>query len=392
MNDNFSNYSDEEAYRIARLIAGFIRGTLSKNEHDELDEWVAANDDNMQLFERLTDEKNIEEAMEWMKTIETEKVLEKKKEKLVFSRPRKSIRFWKYAIAASIIITAGILIYTYRFSKNEKKNDVIANNSADLQPGSDKATLTLGNGKVIVLSEVGRDTMINEQIKIQSEKGEIVYGGGGTENAIEYHTLTIPRKGHYKLVLPDGSKVWLNSESSIQYPTAFVGKERKVIVTGETFFEVAKNKDKPFIAVGGDMQVEALGTQFNINVYNNEPFRSATLVEGSVLVTHGKNENILKPGQQAQIANGDFSVVNTDAMDVVAWKNDMFKYTNTPIDAIMRQIERWYDAETVYQDKVDFHFNGTIERSVPVSKLLHYIEATGQVHFKIEGKKIIVMK
>ncbi len=192
--------------------------------------------------------------------------------------------------------------------------------------------------------------------------------------------------------MPDGSKVWLNSESSIQYPTAFVGKERKVIVTGETFFEVAKNKDKPFIAVGGDMQVEALGTQFNINVYNNEPFRSATLVEGSVLVTQGKNENILKPGQQAQISHGDFSVVNTDAMDVIAWKNDMFKFTNTPIDAIMRQVERWYDAETVYQDKVDFHFNGTIERSVPVSKLLHYIEATGQVHFKIEDKKIIVMK
>jgi transmembrane sensor len=392
MNDYFSNYSDEEAYRIARLIGGFIRGTLSKNEHDELDEWVAANDDNMQVFERLTDEKNIDEAMEWMKRTQTEKAIKKKKENVVFNRPRKSVRLWQYAVAASIIITAGILIYTFRYSKNEKKNDVIVNNSADLQPGSEKATLTLGNGKVIVLSDAGIDTMINDQIKIQSKKGEIAYNGGGTENAIEYHTLTIPRKAHYKLVLPDGSKVWLNSESSIQYPTAFTGKERKVIVTGETFFEVAKNKDKPFIAVGGDIQVEALGTQFNINVYNNEPFRSATLVEGSVLVTHGKNENILKPGQQAQITNGDFNVVTTDAMDVIAWKNDMFKFTNTPIDAIMRQVERWYDAETDYQDKVDFHFNGTIERSVPVSKLLHYIEATGQVHFKIEGKKIIVMK
>ncbi len=137
MNDNFSNYSDEEAHRIARLIAGFIRGTLSKNEHEELDEWVAANDDNMQLFERLTDEKNIDEAMAWMKTIETEKALEKKKENVVFNRPRRSIRFWQYAVAASIIITAGILIYTFRYSKNEKKNDVIVNNSADLQPGSD---------------------------------------------------------------------------------------------------------------------------------------------------------------------------------------------------------------------------------------------------------------
>jgi len=140
------------------------------------------------------------------------------------------------------------------------------------------------------------------------------------------------------------------------------------------------------------VQVEAIGTEFNINAYSNEPFRSVMLVEGSVLVSNRKNDNILKPGQQAQITNTDFSVVETDAIDVTGWKNDMFKFTNTAIDEIMRQIERWYDAETVYQDKVDFHFNGTIEREVPVSKLLHYMEKTGQIHFKIEGKKIIVMK
>ena len=392
MNENFSKYSDEEASRIARLVFGFMQGTLTKKEHDELDEWVAASDENMELFERLTDEKNIEEAMKWMESVETEKSLQKRKEQIAFTRPKRTIRFWQYAVAASIVVAAGILIYRYRDSTNEKKNNVIATNLSDLQPGSDKAILKMGNCKVILLDNAKLDTSINEQIKIFGQKGEVVYNNEGAGKELEYHELSIPRKGKYKLLLPDGTTVWLNSESSIRFPTFFVGKERKVFVTGETFFEVAKNKEKPFIAVAGDLQVEALGTQFNITTYKNEPVGSATLVEGSILVSSGRNENILKPGQQVQITTNDFKVVETDATDAIAWKNDQFKFTNTPVDVIMRQIERWYDAEIVWQDKVDFHFNGTIDRGVPVSKLLHYIEETGQVHFKIEGKKIIVMK
>jgi ferric-dicitrate binding protein FerR (iron transport regulator) len=392
MNDNFSNYSDEEAHRIARLVFAFMQGTITKKEHDELDEWVAASDENMELFERLTDEKNIEEAMKWMQSVETEKTLQKKKEQIVFNRPKRTIRFWQYAVAASVIIVAGIFIYKYRDSNNEKKNNVVATNSSDIQPGSDKAILKMGNGKMIVLDNAKPDTSVNEQIKIFGQKGEVVYNNDGAIKELEYHELTIPRKGKYKLSLPDGTTVWLNSESSIKFPTAFVGKERKIFVTGEAFFEVAKNKEKPFIAIAGDISVEALGTQFNVNTYKNEPVGSATLVQGSVLVSSGKNENILKPGQQAQITTNGFKVVETDATNAIAWKNDQFKFTNTPIDVIMRQIERWYDAETVWQDKVDFHFNGTIDRSVPVSKLLRYMEKTGQVHFRIEGKKIIVMK
>ena len=392
MKESFSNYSDKEAFRVARLIAGYIRGTLSKSEHRELDDWVAASDENMQLFERLTDEKNIEEAIQWMESIETEKALQEKKSKLVFKRPREAIRFWRYAVAASIIITAGILMYVFRDSNNEKKNNVVVTNSEDLLPGSDKATLALSNGKIIVLGETDRDTTINEQIKILSQKGEIVYSNKDSEKELEYHTLTIPRKGHYRLVLPDGTQVWLNSESSIRYPTAFTGKERKVFITGETFFEVAKNKDKPFIVVTGDVQVEALGTQFNINAYSNEPFLTATLIDGAILVSNSKNENMLKPGQQAQIAHNDFSVVETDTMDVVAWKNDQFKFTNATIDVIMRQVERWYDAEVVYENKPTAHFYADIPRNVPVSKLLRFLELTDKVHFKIEGSKIIVLE
>jgi ferric-dicitrate binding protein FerR (iron transport regulator) len=163
-------------------------------------------------------------------------------------------------------------------------------------------------------------------------------------------------------------------------------------VTGETFFEVAKNKEKPFRVVVGDVTVEALGTQFNINAYSNEPFLSTTLVEGSVMVTKGSKENLLKPGQQAKIGENDFNILSPDINEIIAWKNEQFRFKNTPIEAIMRQLERWYDAEVEYKDKVNLHLNITIERNVPVSKLLQIFEETNQVHFKVEGKKIIVMK
>jgi len=394
MKEHFPNYSDQEARRVARLIAGFIRGTLSRNEQLELDEWVAASDENMQLFERLTDEKNIEAATKWMEAVDTEKALEKKKEKMVFNKAatgRIWLRLLPYAVAASVIIVFGLL-YFKPFSDNGSAPEIVNESKADILPGSDRATLTLEDGKVIVLDSKGSDTSINDQIRILQQEGEVVYNDQTTDNRMAYHTLTIPRKGQYKLTLPDGTKVWLNAESSIRYPVSFVGNERKVFVTGETYFEVAKDKSKPFRAVANDVMVEALGTRFNINAYSNEPFMSATLVEGSVFVSNGKTDNILKPGQQAQLSANEFSIANVEAVDVIAWKDNQFKFVNTPLDIIMRQVERWYDAEVVYESNPTDHFNAEVSRDVPVSKLLHYLELTNRVHFKIENRKIIVMK
>ena len=394
MKEYFPNYSDQEAQRIARLIAGFIRGTLSRNEQLELDEWVAASDENMQLFERLTDEKNIEAATKWMEAVDTEKALEKKKERMVFNKAatgRIWLRLLPYAVAASVIIVFGLL-YFKPFADKGSKPEIVKENNSDILPGSDRATLTLEDGKVIVLDSKGSDTSINDQVRILQQQGEVVYNNQTMDNRIAYHTLTIPRKGQYKLTLSDGTKVWLNAESSIRYPVSFSGNERKVFVTGETYFEVAKDKSKPFRAVADDVMVEALGTSFNINAYSNEPFMSATLVEGSVLVSNGKTDNILKPGQQAQLSATDFSIINVETSEAIAWKDNQFRFANTPLDVIMRQVERWYDAEVVYESKPADHFNAEISRDVPVSKLLHYLELTNRVHFKIEDKKIIVMK
>jgi transmembrane sensor len=375
----------KQAYRTAYLIAGFLKQTLSEEEKDELDEWILASDENMILFEKMTDEKNLAQANLWFKEMDVEDGLRKTKIKI---ENRKPVRLWPYAIAAAIVllIIAGI----YFFQRNRNENPSIVE-TQDILPGSSLATLTLDNGKIIELKNNGSDTAINDHLKILRKEGQLVYTPSST-NEIIYHTLNVPRKGQYKLVLPDGSKVWLNSESSIRYPVSFTDKERKVYVTGETFFDVAKDKDKPFRVVSGDITIEALGTQFNVNAYNNEPFFSTTLAGGSVMITKGSQENILKPGQQARLKDKEFEIAEVNIDSAVAWKNNQFKFINTPIDAIMRQLERWYDADVEYQDKPALHLNLTIDRDVPVSKLLHIFEQTDQVKFKVKGKKIIVMK
>src|SRR5436190_441593 len=236
MDNQFEKYTDEQAHRIAYLVAGYIKGTISKKEHDELDEWICENDENMELFEKLTDEKNIEIATRLMQKMETEQVLEEKKKVISFNKSENKtvwIKSLPYVAAACIILIVGLIVFK-PFTK--KGTPVVVNNSSDILPGSNQAILTLEDGKVVILSQDKKDTAINEQVKILRQEGEIVYTGQTTNEPMKYHTLNVPRKGQYKLVLPDGTKVWINAESSIRYPVAFDDKERRVSITGEAYF------------------------------------------------------------------------------------------------------------------------------------------------------------
>lgn len=263
----------------------------------------------------------------------------------------------------------------------------------DVAPGQQGAILTLSNGKTIILDSAGNGALAQQgATEIIKKDGQIVYANAGHPAEVVYNTMATPKGRQYSLVLADGSKVWLNAASSITFPTTFSGAERKVTITGEAYFEIAHKSDMPFIVEKGEMNVQVLGTHFNINSYDDEQSINVTLLEGSVKVTQGSQSRLIKPGQQAQLVKEEISLVNNaDIAAVMAWKNGTFSFNATDMESLMRQLCRWYDVEVVYNKKVNELFYADIPRNTNLSDALKALELTGKVKFEIDGKKIIVI-
>jgi transmembrane sensor len=300
----------------------------------------------------------------------------------------------KWSIAASILVllSVGILFY---ISQNTKNAD---SKLADVAPGGNKATLILANGKKIDLSGAVNGAIADETgIKvIKTAEGKIIYDLTNTRAAAneQYNTIETPVGGQYQVNLSDGTRVWLNSASSLRYPTHFSGGERKVELTGEGYFEVAHQKSMPFKVASAGQTVEVLGTHFNIMSYRDEQTVKTTLLQGSVKISMGRESTLLKPGQQA-LHTGDKIRISdeVDMEDVVAWKNGYFKF-NESLEGIMGKISRWYGVEVVYETKTDpnLTYSGKISRGRNISAILKIIEFNGDVHFRIEGRKVYVTK
>lgn len=385
------NMDFENAERIGYLIASFLKGTLTLPERSELDQWILASEKNELLFDELTNPENIQRTLEWYKSLDEEKARRNIAQKIAFKRPgRKTISLSFVAVAASVLLIVGVAAF-YFFSKRELANNPVQTvaKTNDILPGRDQAVLTLSGGKKIILDSTAPASLESGSIKIGS--GTISYEQLPSELPTE-NLLTVPRGGQYKVILSDGTSVWLNAGSSLQYPTAFSGKERRVVLSGEGYFEVTKNKEKPFIVESAGNTIRVLGTHFNVNGYGDENVFTATLLEGSIQLSSGSHSKILNPGEQAEVSQNDIDVHPVDATAAIAWKNGAFLFRNTPLHSIVNQLARWYDLDVVYGDPVDKHLNASIERNVPLSKVLHYLEQTGEVHFKTEGRKLIVMK
>ncbi|CAN5726870.1 DUF4974 domain-containing protein [soil metagenome] len=277
----------------------------------------------------------------------------------------------------------------------------------DVAPGGNKAVLTLADGSEVVLDSAHNGTITQQGNAnvLKLKNGQIAYNTVDKQTGeVVYNTLTTPAGGQYKLLLPDGSEVWLNAASSITYPTSFIDGERKVTITGEAYFEVAHLKDVngkgnvPFIvsikATSGEQtQVEVLGTHFNINAYSDEPVIKATLLEGIIKLNNLKSNSMLKPGQQGQVNNnGNIHVIeNANTEEAVAWKNGLFQFDNADIKTVMRQIARWYDVDVVFKEMIPSEkFVGEIPRNSNISEVFKILQLSN-VHFKIDGKKVIVL-
>ena len=314
-------------------------------------------------------------------------------------KKRRVISLRRIAIAASVI---GLLLISV-FLLNDKigKKETVKSETNqqrfknDVLPGGDKATLTLADGSTIVLDDAQNGTLAQQgNSKIIKLDGKLSYDPTNKNSReIIYNTISTPKGGQYQLELVDGSKVWLNATSSIHFPTSFIGNERRIEITGEAYFEIAKNPNMPFIVTVNNSEVQVLGTHFNINAYNDEDNVRTTLLEGSVRFVNDGNINILKPGEQAQLTkNGMIKVVsNVDVDGVVAWKNGMFDFENAGIENVMRQLSRWYDVEIEYKGKTDDLFIAEMRRNIKLSDALKALELTGKVKFEIDGKKIIVL-
>lgn len=311
------------------------------------------------------------------------------------------IKKWYWAAAAILLIGISATSW-FLFPHSNRQQNTVAENSNnassknDVLPGSSGAVLTLADGSVIVLDSAGEGSLAKQgNTNILKAGGALRYvaQAGAKESVLAYNTIATPRKRQFQLVLEDGTKVWLNAESSIRFPAAFDKKERAVEITGEAYFEVAKNASRPFTVSVNGMQVQVLGTHFNINSYSDEPAVNTTLLEGSVKVIKNKETKMLVPGQQAHLENnGALSVVkNINTSEIVAWKNELFSFHDTDLKNLMRQLSRWYDVEIVLpQNTAAITFNGKISRKANLSDVLKMLELTDEVAFTIEGKKVIV--
>lgn len=326
-------------------------------------------------------------------------------------KPKTNYITWlKVAAAAVILFFIGFIINN-KIEKQFIDKSLTKSKLEIIRPGTNKATLTLADGSKISLTDA-TNGVIAEQAGInitKTKNGEIIYTivsptVAKTKNL--YNTIETPRGGQYQINLPDGTKVWLNAESSLKYPTAFNSDGRMVELKGEAYFEVAKLLDGnggrvPFkvnseIGDGRNQQVEVLGTHFNINAYHDEPNNKTTLLEGKVRILNLSSlaSGILKPGQQSVISASSPSVLvrNVDAEDAITWKDGFFSFNDENLQTIMNKISRWYNVDITYRGaKMDKLFGGRISRFNSVNEVLETLQATGDVHFKIEERRILVM-
>nr|WP_068889144.1 FecR family protein [Pedobacter panaciterrae] len=308
-------------------------------------------------------------------------------------------KWWTLAAIILLTLTVGIILFNYK-SGNVVKREIAANPLNKIKQGSNKAILTLADGSKIVLTGTANGNIANQAgVSItKSKDGELIYTVA-TKNEKNvppvYNQISTPRGGQYELVLPDGTKVWLNAASSLKYPTYFAGNERSVQLDGEAYFEVKKNLKMPFKVNSGNATVEVLGTHFNIKAYDDEDVMKTTLLEGAVRL-HSKNSiATLKPGQQAVLSNngGNINVKEVKTSEAVAWKDGYFIFKDTNLRDIMNQISRWYDVDIEYQcDTKDKSFGGIYSKNKDINELLKGLELTKLVHFKIEGRRIVVTR
>ncbi|WP_300598909.1 FecR domain-containing protein [Niabella sp.] len=394
--------------RIIYLLEAYTSQKATSQEEEELWDWMQHAQEDVLLKDYVHTLWNGHQPDQTFSEVDWDRIfnaiVSRNETMQPIPRGKRLFMHW-YQVAAAVaifaVLSAGLYFAFYKKGVSQQPVTAFQDIKA---PQTNRATLTLSNGQKVYLDSMVQGALVAQDgvNVLKLTDGRIVYKGSASEEL--YNTLTNPRGSKViDMLLADGTHIWLNSGSSIRYPAAFVGNERKVSITGEAYFEVAHDAKRPFKVIlpsfkgvqGGEITV--LGTHFNVNAYDDEKMIKTTLLEGSVLLNLPSSAPVkraarLKPGQQARITEDLVVAGNSNLEEVMAWKNDRFDFgEKTDIETLMRQLARWYDIDVHYAGKINAHFGGSISRQVNVSEVLKLLEATGGVKFRIEGKTVTII-
>lgn len=403
-------------FGIAELVTKFLMGELTPDESGKLQAWIAEREEHRKIWERLTNPAYIEKRLQYWNDRDKAAYWEMVKAEMMKAEAGgrsgqrriiflKTMRYAAVLLPFLLIFGIGGYLLRNREKKPVERTATLA--GANIVPRGKVAQLVLGNGKIVNLNDSLQESITEKDgTKVRNRLSALSYASGRQQDnaPVIYNTLLTPRGGEYQVKLSDGTKVWINAASSLRYPTQFSGKEREVYLTGEAYFEVAKDEQHPFVVKAANTNVTVLGTRFNVAAYADDPPQKITLAEGSVRVAdeagrppreRDNNGVLLKPGEEAVLMKDDHNIrVNKANMEAaLAWKNGMFVFDAESLGSLMRKLSRWYDIDVVYADGVDtlFHFTGRIQRDESINGILHLIELTGKVHFAIKGRQLEVI-
>lgn len=387
--------SDNNELRYQELAAKWLDGSITPEEEKEFADWYNAG---------LDKPLQVPESFAASEEVHRQRLLRKIREEIQMEVPehRRGIAWPKWVAAAAVILGI-IAVGTYFWAERTimpattEKAGAVA--EADIAPGGNKAMLTLANGAQIVLDSANNGVLATQgnTAIIKSQSGQLIFDiskqTAGTDDIAPdaINTLSTPKGGQYVIILPDGTKVWLNAQSSLHFPTAFNAKERVVQLSGEAYFEVAKDKRKPFHVQSKGADIEVLGTHFNVMAYTNEPIMETTLLEGAIKVSKDNRSETIRPGKQVQLSDQGMQIRSIDTVDAVAWKNGIFQFNDTHLKNIMRQVERWYDVKIDYASLPDKRYNGMVFRNSNLSEVLKMLEMAGDIRFEVVDKTIKVI-
>ena len=382
-----------QLYQLAEALANHIKGSATPDDRSLVDEWLTKSPQNRQLLEKWSDKNFIGQKYATRMLCNTSAVYEKLIKRQKRHTVRRRIMYASVGVAASIVLFWGAALWFSTFSPSSQHDAY----TQIIPAGESQAILTLGDGRKIPLGAGRQDTvLVAHEGSITATADHIIYEEIGPGEQIRYDEITLPSGGEYKVTLADGTKVHLNSESSLKFPARFPKGDRHVMLEGEAFFEVNPDPDRPFIVEVNGLNIRVTGTSFNVRAYGDEPYIYATLVSGSVVLETASEKMTLSPGEQGYV-NPEDGTMHSREVDLklyVAWREGRFIFENQPLEEIMSVLKRWYDLHVVFENEAAkrVKFYGNIDRYDDFNKIIEMFDMTGEAKFRIEDDHTLFIK